>query len=187
MRIAIVKLSALGDIVHAMVVLQFIKQFNKDIVIDWVVEKNYQELLDRPLDQPLPDGYRWGSSNSYDNVYDIEPEVFYDLVRNDIEDSDLDSMPEFVTLEMARDWAGDYVLRGIGKDKAAALDSLESYIEMEVFADITSSERALETLKKYEGYDFNFKNIGAMYEVNLAPANEDYLQMRWLFGFSKLF
>ena len=46
MRIAIVKLSALGDIVHAMVVLQFIKQFNQDIVIDWVVEKNYQELLD---------------------------------------------------------------------------------------------------------------------------------------------
>ena len=46
MRIAIVKLSALGDIVHAMVVLQFIKKFNQDIVIDWVVEKNYKELLD---------------------------------------------------------------------------------------------------------------------------------------------
>jgi heptosyltransferase I len=46
MRIAIVKLSALGDIVHAMVVLQFIKRFNKEILIDWVVDENYKELLD---------------------------------------------------------------------------------------------------------------------------------------------
>ena len=45
MRIAIVKRSALGDIVHAMVVLQFIKKHNKDIQIDWVVEKCYEELL----------------------------------------------------------------------------------------------------------------------------------------------
>ena len=46
MRIAIVKLSALGDIVHAMVVLQFIKSFNKEISIDWVVDEVYKELLD---------------------------------------------------------------------------------------------------------------------------------------------
>tara|TARA_B110000008_G_scaffold264630_1_gene289060 strand:+ start:625 stop:1632 length:1008 start_codon:yes stop_codon:yes gene_type:complete len=46
MRIAIVKLSALGDIVHAMIVLQFIKKFNMEISIDWIVEKRYKELLD---------------------------------------------------------------------------------------------------------------------------------------------
>ena len=46
MKIAIVKLSALGDIVHAMVVLQFIKKYNQDIQIDWVVEKRYKELLE---------------------------------------------------------------------------------------------------------------------------------------------
>ena len=46
MRIAIVKLSALGDIVHAMVVLQFIKKFNKEILIDWFVEESYKELLE---------------------------------------------------------------------------------------------------------------------------------------------
>ena len=45
MKIAIVKLSALGDIVHAMVVLQYIKKYNPLIKIDWVVEKNYQDLL----------------------------------------------------------------------------------------------------------------------------------------------
>ena len=46
MKIAIVKLSALGDIVHAMVVLQFIKQYNKDIDIDWIVEENFKELVE---------------------------------------------------------------------------------------------------------------------------------------------
>ena len=45
MRIAIVKLSALGDIVHAMVVLQFIKKFNNEISIDWIVEESYKDLL----------------------------------------------------------------------------------------------------------------------------------------------
>ena len=45
MKIAIVKLSALGDIVHAMVVLQFIKKYNPQIKIDWIVEKSYQDLI----------------------------------------------------------------------------------------------------------------------------------------------
>jgi heptosyltransferase I len=46
MKIVIVKLSALGDIVHAMIVLQFIKKYNKDIKIDWIVEECYKGLLD---------------------------------------------------------------------------------------------------------------------------------------------
>jgi heptosyltransferase I len=46
MRIAIVKLSALGDIVHAMSVLQFIKKFNNEISIHWIVEEIYKDLLD---------------------------------------------------------------------------------------------------------------------------------------------
>jgi len=46
MKIAIVKLSALGDIVHAMVVLQFIKNNNQSIEIDWIVDEAYAELLE---------------------------------------------------------------------------------------------------------------------------------------------
>ncbi len=45
MRIAIVKLSALGDIVHAMVALQFIKQHQPDCLIDWIVETRFAEVL----------------------------------------------------------------------------------------------------------------------------------------------
>jgi heptosyltransferase I len=46
MRIAIVKLSSLGDIVHGMIVIQLIKKFNPSINIDWVVEECFKELLD---------------------------------------------------------------------------------------------------------------------------------------------
>lgn len=45
MRIAIVKLSALGDIVHAMVALQFIKAHLPDAEIDWIVEEQFAGVL----------------------------------------------------------------------------------------------------------------------------------------------
>ena len=45
MKIAIVKLSALGDIVHAMEVLQFIKKYNPEIIIDWIVDEGFKDLL----------------------------------------------------------------------------------------------------------------------------------------------
>jgi heptosyltransferase I len=46
MKIAIVKLSALGDIIHAMIVLQFIKNHYQKIEVDWIVEESYKELLE---------------------------------------------------------------------------------------------------------------------------------------------
>ncbi|MDQ7091086.1 MAG: lipopolysaccharide heptosyltransferase I [Methylococcales bacterium] len=45
MKIAIVKLSALGDIVHAMVALQFIKHHDPTIKIDWIVEERFAPIL----------------------------------------------------------------------------------------------------------------------------------------------
>lgn len=46
MKIAIVKLSAMGDIIHAMVVLQYIKKQRADIQIDWVVEESFSQVLE---------------------------------------------------------------------------------------------------------------------------------------------
>ena len=46
MRIAIVKLSAIGDIIHSMVVLQFIKQKYPHSVIDWFVEDSLKGVLE---------------------------------------------------------------------------------------------------------------------------------------------
>jgi len=46
MKVAIVKLSAMGDIIHAMVVLQYIKKSNPNIQIDWIVEKQFEQILE---------------------------------------------------------------------------------------------------------------------------------------------
>ena len=46
MKIAIVKLSALGDIVHAMIVLQFIKKKYPQSEVDWFVEKRFKGVLE---------------------------------------------------------------------------------------------------------------------------------------------
>jgi heptosyltransferase-1 len=45
MKVAIVKLSAMGDIIHAMVVLQYIKEADPTIQIDWIVEQGFAEVL----------------------------------------------------------------------------------------------------------------------------------------------
>jgi heptosyltransferase-1 len=56
MKIAIVKLSALGDIVHAMVALQFIKAYDPSIQIDWIVEQRFAGILEHnpDLNQIIP-------------------------------------------------------------------------------------------------------------------------------------
>lgn len=46
MKICIVKLSAMGDIIHAMVALQFIKQALPHAQIDWVVESSFKGVLE---------------------------------------------------------------------------------------------------------------------------------------------
>ena len=46
MKICIVKLSAMGDIIHAMVVLQFIKKKYPYYQIDWIVEESFKEILE---------------------------------------------------------------------------------------------------------------------------------------------
>jgi len=46
MKIAIVRLSALGDIVHSMVILQFIKKNYPNSLIDWVVDDRFKGILE---------------------------------------------------------------------------------------------------------------------------------------------
>jgi len=44
-KIAIIKLSALGDIVHAMLGLQILKKHFPNLQIDWIVEESFAEVL----------------------------------------------------------------------------------------------------------------------------------------------
>ena len=49
-KIAIVRLSALGDIVNSAIVLQFIKQKYPDAQIDWITEDVFSSILkEHPL------------------------------------------------------------------------------------------------------------------------------------------
>ncbi|TQR33754.1 lipopolysaccharide heptosyltransferase I [Campylobacter sp. MIT 99-7217] len=52
MKIAIVRLSALGDIIQTAICLQFIKKFKQDTQIHWFVDERFKELLE---DHPLID------------------------------------------------------------------------------------------------------------------------------------
>ena len=46
MKIAIVKLSAIGDIIHSMIVLQFIKEKYPESIIDWFVDTSLKGVLE---------------------------------------------------------------------------------------------------------------------------------------------
>jgi len=46
MKICIIKLSALGDIIHTMLVLQYIKEKYPSSEIDWVVEEGFKSILE---------------------------------------------------------------------------------------------------------------------------------------------
>ncbi|MBU1668297.1 lipopolysaccharide heptosyltransferase I [bacterium] len=56
MKVAIVKLSAMGDIIHAMVALQYLKQAQPNLQIDWIVEQGFAQLLENNphIDNILP-------------------------------------------------------------------------------------------------------------------------------------
>ena len=46
MKIAIIKLSALGDIIHSAFILQFIKSHIPDAKVDWIVEECFASILE---------------------------------------------------------------------------------------------------------------------------------------------
>ncbi len=46
MKVAIVKLSAMGDIIHAMVALQYMKKADPSLQIDWIVEQGFAKVLE---------------------------------------------------------------------------------------------------------------------------------------------
>lgn len=94
MRILIIKTSALGDIIHALPVLDYLHKASPGISIDWVVEEGFKEVLDgNPLLNKLHvlSTRRWRKSpftvqtrgeiaalwrelrrNRYDIVFDIQ-------------------------------------------------------------------------------------------------------------------
>ena len=56
MKVVIVKLSAMGDIVHAMTALQFMKAYDPSLQIDWIAEEVFVPILEHNphIDHILP-------------------------------------------------------------------------------------------------------------------------------------
>ncbi len=86
MKIAIIRLSALGDIIQSAVVLQFIKNFKKNIQIHWFVDEKFKDILknhpliDKLYTLPLKDKKFLKSlkillkarKNHYDAIIDLQ-------------------------------------------------------------------------------------------------------------------
>ena len=85
MRLAIIKLSALGDIVHASFLPEIIKKNMQNVTIDWFVEKRFSEILNfNPyIDKIIPLELKENSKineirkilnyrNRYDKVIDLQ-------------------------------------------------------------------------------------------------------------------
>lgn len=46
MKVAVVKLTSLGDIIQSMVVVQFIKEIRPDISLDWFVDESFKQVVE---------------------------------------------------------------------------------------------------------------------------------------------
>lgn len=87
MRIAIIKLSAMGDIIHAMVCLQFIKQHYPEAKIDWIAEESFAPILreNQDINQVLTINLK-SVKNSFFNIFGQVSQILiysrnnYDLV-----------------------------------------------------------------------------------------------------------
>ena len=120
-NIAIVRLSALGDIVNSAVVLQFIKNFSPDVKIDWITEEVFAPLLHS---HPLLHAVHTV------NIKQIKKEKSFTLLKQTIHK--LRSLPKYdIIIDMQGLMKSAVVARLIGKnthgfDKFSTRESLAS-------------------------------------------------------------
>ena len=121
-RIAIVRLSALGDIVNSAVVLQFIKQFYPSVQIEWITEEVFAPLLEA---HPLVDAVHTV------NLKKLKKQRSFSLLKETI--SSLKSLGEFdLVIDMQGLIKSSIVARLISKnthgfDKNSTRESLASF------------------------------------------------------------
>ncbi|MDD2357232.1 MAG: lipopolysaccharide heptosyltransferase I [Thiovulaceae bacterium] len=120
-HIAIVRLSALGDIVNSTIVLQFIHQKYPDIKIDWITEEVFAPLLDEH-----PFIYKVHTIN----LKKIKKEKSFSLLKKTV--SKLKNLPKYdLIIDMQGLLKSALVSRFIGKkihgyDKNSAREKLSS-------------------------------------------------------------
>ena len=87
MKIAIVKLSAIGDIIHTMIVLQFVKNIYPESIIDWFVDESLKGVLEHNPHINNIQPIRFKEAKSKKSIIFLTKEIFklrklenYDLV-----------------------------------------------------------------------------------------------------------
>ncbi len=194
MRIAIVKLSSMGDIVHAMVVLQFIKRIRPDIAIDWFVEERFSELLQynphidciisvqlktyknkpfRLIDE-LRRLREQGKTKAYDMVIDmqglIKSAVVSKILGKKIVGFDKDSIRESFAARFYTDFvACDYDANAIWRNAVLVSEALGLKIEPSM---ITDKEPFIFYGSKKKFFDTNSLKKNIVYGLGASKANK---------------
>ncbi len=133
-NIAIVRLSALGDIVNSSVVLQFIKQFYPNAKIDWITEGVFAPLLES---HPLINAVH------IVNIKKIKKEKSFTLLKQTIQD--LRSLPSYdIIIDMQGLLKSAIVARMIGK-QTHGFDKFSTRESLAALFYATSSKIAYET------------------------------------------
>lgn len=158
MRIALVKLSALGDIVQAMVVLQFIKNFNKKISIDWIVEEDFKDLLELNPDIDKVHVVRLRDAKKSKSILSFIEEL--KKIRNlDPYDLVVDLQGLIKSAVIARNVPSKITL---GFDKFSARESFSSIFYSETFSfayDKNIVERNIALISHALGFNISKENI----------------------------
>jgi len=193
MKIAIVKLSAMGDIIHAAVVLQFIRKAYPDAVIDWVVEEAFAPLLSGNPDirnvhtvtlkrlkkgkklAVLAENYRkLRSLGDYDVVIDmqglIKSAIVSRLIGSNVCGFDKNSTREGVaSLFYRKKFAVDYDMNVIKRGAALVSKSLGLKISDE---DLQQKQAFLYGEGEAEKKDEIIVMVGASWPSKIYPAEQ---------------
>ncbi|OPX27476.1 MAG: lipopolysaccharide heptosyltransferase I [Campylobacteraceae bacterium 4484_166] len=200
MKICIVKLSALGDIIHTMVSLQFIKKLIKDIEIDWIVEESFADILsnNKDIDKIIPinlksikrDKFKIFSQiknlnkiskNRYDVVIDaqglIKSAIVSKIVGNKIVGSYIAGFDKNSTRESAASWFYDKKI-AISYDKNVIIRNchlIASTLDIDISTkDILSKQPFLYS----NGYKDESNNI--IFVVGASKRNKIYPKENFL-------
>lgn len=126
MRVLIVKVSSMGDIIHALPVVRDLRRFNPAIQIDWVVEEAFAEIVQAHsgVDRVLPYGLRRWKKNIFSPTHWREWLAFRRQMRQQPYDAVLELQGLFKTTLLGRQAIGPV----FGADRQAARDPYSAWL-----------------------------------------------------------
>ncbi|TAK90610.1 MAG: lipopolysaccharide heptosyltransferase I [Burkholderiaceae bacterium] len=124
MRVLIVKVSSMGDVIHALPVVRDLKRFRPDIEIDWVVEEAFAEIVRAHPDvtRVLPYGLRRWKKKPFAREHWQQWRTFRDSLQAQPYDAVFELQGLFKTALLCRIARG----KSFGFNRAAAKEPLSA-------------------------------------------------------------